>query len=36
VPLIKARKATYCLKKMNLIKEVGKKGNELLFEIINE
>ena len=36
VPLSKARKATYCLKKMNLIKEVGKKGNELLFEIINE
>ena len=36
VPISKARKATYCLKKMHLIKEVGKKGNELLFEIINE
>ncbi len=28
-----ARKTTYCLKKMGAIKEVGKKGNELLFEI---
>lgn len=36
IPLAKVRKATYCLKKMHLIKEVGKKGNELLFEIINE
>jgi hypothetical protein len=30
-----ARKVSYCLKKMGLIKEVGKKGNELLFEIEN-
>ena len=36
VPISKARKATYCLKKMHLIKEIGKKGNELLFEIIYE
>lgn len=28
-----ARKLSYCLKKMGLIREVGKKGNELLFEI---
>lgn len=28
-----ARKVTYCLKKMGVIKETGKKGNELLFEI---
>jgi hypothetical protein len=34
VPINKIRKTTYCLKKMNLIKEVGKKGNELLFELI--
>lgn len=27
-----ARKVTYCLKKMGLISEVGKKGNELLFD----
>ncbi len=27
-----ARKVTYCLKKIGLIREVGKKGNELLFE----
>lgn len=32
ITLIKARKATYCLKKMSLIKEVGKKGNELFFD----
>lgn len=30
----KAGRATYCLKKMGLIKECGKKGRELLFEII--
>jgi hypothetical protein len=29
----KARKATYCLKKMGLIKETGKRRNELVFEI---
>ncbi|UCE19184.1 MAG: hypothetical protein JSV84_02230 [Gemmatimonadota bacterium] len=29
-----AQKMTYCLKKMGLLKEVGKKGNELLFEIV--
>lgn len=27
-----ARKVSYCLKKMGLIREVGKKSNELLFE----
>ena len=27
------QKMTYCLKKMELIREVGKKGNALLFEI---
>lgn len=31
-----ARKVSYCLKKMGVIKEVGKKGNELLFEIENK
>ena len=36
VHISKVRKATYCLKKMHLIKEVGKKGNELLFEVINK
>lgn len=30
----KSRKLTYCLKKMGLIKEVGKIRNELLFEVI--
>lgn len=29
-----ARKVSYCLKKMGLIQEVGKKGNELLFEVV--
>ena len=33
IPIGKIRRMTYCLKKMNLIKQVGKKGNELLFEI---
>lgn len=28
-----ARKVSYCLKKMGLIRQVGKKGNEMLFEI---
>ena len=28
-----AQKITYCLKKMGLLREVGKKGNELLFTI---
>jgi hypothetical protein len=28
-----ARKVSYCLKKIGLIREVGKKGNELLFEV---
>lgn len=31
-----SRKITYCLRKMGLLKEVGKKGNELIFEIVNE
>lgn len=33
-PLHKVRKLTYCLKKMGLIKEVGKKGNALLFDVL--
>ncbi len=33
IPIAKARKTTYCLKNMGLIKEVGKNGNELLFEV---
>ena len=28
-----AQKMTYCLKKMDLVREVGKRGNELLFEV---
>ncbi len=32
-PVHEARRITYCLKKMGLIREVGKKRNELLFEI---
>lgn len=36
VSVYHAQKITYCLKKMGLLKEVGKKGNELLFEIANE
>ncbi len=30
-----AGKVTYCLKKMGVIKEIGKIGNQLLFEVIN-
>ena len=30
----KAQKMSYCLKKMGAIEEVGKRGNELLFNII--
>jgi Cof subfamily protein (haloacid dehalogenase superfamily) len=29
-----ARKVTYCLKKMDVIKETGKNRNELLFEVV--
>jgi len=32
VTVFKARKITYCLRKMNIIKEVGKLKNELIFE----
>jgi hypothetical protein len=32
IPIGKAQKMTYCLKKMSLINQVGKKGNELLFQ----
>ena len=28
-----AQKITYCLKKMGFLKEIGKRGNELLFEV---
>jgi hypothetical protein len=30
-----AQKMTYCLRKMGLLKEFGKQGNELLFEIVS-
>lgn len=33
VSTVQARRATYCLKKMELIKECGKRGRELLFEV---
>ena len=32
VPIRQSRRITYCLKKMGAIKQVGKNGNELLFE----
>ena len=32
ITVYKARKVTYCLRKMKLIKEVGKSRNELIFE----
>lgn len=32
ITVYKARKVTYCLRKMKLIKEVGKQRNELIFE----
>jgi len=32
VTVYKARKITYCFRKMNIIKEVGKLRNELIFE----
>lgn len=34
VSVIRSSKATYCLKKMGLIREIGKKGRELVFEIL--
>ncbi len=33
IPINKAQKVTYCLKKMELIKEIGKNKNQLIFEI---
>jgi len=33
IRLRQARRMTYCLRKMGLIENVGKRGNELLFEI---
>ncbi len=33
VPVRKARKMTYCLRKMDAIREVGRNGRELLFAI---
>lgn len=33
IPLYRCRQMTYCLRKMELIEQVGKKGNELLFEV---
>jgi hypothetical protein len=35
ITINKTRKVTYCLKKMGLIKEVGKKGNELIYILDN-
>lgn len=35
VPIRQSRKITYCLKKMGAIKQTGKNGNELLFEILS-
>lgn len=32
IPIRQSRRITYCLKKMGAIKQVGKNGNELLFE----
>ncbi|MBZ9685351.1 hypothetical protein G9F72_003170 [Clostridium estertheticum] len=32
ITIYKARKVTYCLRKMKVIKEVGKQRNELIFE----
>ncbi|MCB2293267.1 hypothetical protein LGK95_07010 [Clostridium algoriphilum] len=32
ITVFKARKITYCLRKMNIIKEIGKLKNELIFE----
>jgi hypothetical protein len=29
------QKMTYCLRKMGLLREIGKRGNELLFEIVS-
>ena len=34
ISVIRSRRATYCLKKMDLIREIGKRGRELLFEIM--
>ena len=34
VPINLARKITYCLKKMGTIAEVGKRGRELLFQVL--
>lgn len=33
IPLTTARKITYCYRKMSIIEQCGKKGNELLFSI---
>ncbi len=34
LPLYRCRQLTYCLRKMELIVQVGKRGNELLYEIL--
>lgn len=36
IQLVQARKVTYCLKKMGIIKQTMKKGNELFFDIQRE
>lgn len=33
IPIHRCRQLTYCLRKMNLIVQVGKRGNELLHEV---
>lgn len=36
IKIEKIRRITYCLKKINVIEEVGKKGHELLFKVVNQ
>jgi len=35
LPLHRCRQLTYCLRKMEALRVVGKKGNELLFEVVH-
>ncbi len=34
IPVRQSRRITYCLKKMGAMREIGKKGRELLFEVV--
>jgi hypothetical protein len=36
LPIRNARRMSYCLRKMGVMREVGKTGNELLFGIANQ